>query len=138
MADDKGNAPETGEPATDSDATRLDRLEHQQAETQGLVRQILDRLPGGPEVDDRRSQPQGTNGEPPAQDIASQVRAEIEAAKKRQADADKAKADADSDASWRAGVDEQLEKLKPEQRPRQVTPGIRGRLQRAMFGEDSR
>lgn len=129
MADDKPPAPDSGGDKTDS--ARLDALEQRESRVEGLLEQVLERLPGKPAPDDTGD---GTGGQPPPPDISSAVRAEIEAAQQRQAEQDRAKADAD----WRASVDEQLEKLKPEQRPRMPQTGLRGRLQRAMFGSEDR
>jgi hypothetical protein len=111
---------------------RMDRIEATQHEQGGMLKAILDRLPGAP------ADPAGPGGtEPPASpasgqpaDIQATVRAEIAAANKRAADEAAAKGDSD----WKASVNDQLEKLRPEQSPRDPQTGFKGRLQRATIG----
>lgn len=135
--DPKPDPKPDGEPP---DGDRMSKIEAEQAEQKatlaehgGMLTKILDRLPGKP------PDPAPAPGDPPPkgpnappEDIQGTVRREIEAANKRAADEAKAKGEAD----WRASVDETLEKLKPETAPREPQAGVRGRLQRAMFGSD--
>lgn len=108
---------------------RMDRIEATQREQGGMLEKILERLPGKPEGDPKPdSDP--AKGEPA--DIQSAVRREIAAARQRE----EAEARAKGDADWRAHVDEALETLKPEKPPREPQTGVKGKLQRAMFGSD--
>jgi hypothetical protein len=105
---------------------RFGALERTQEEQGGMLRAILDKLPGGGE-----GQAAGATPTPaPGTDIQSTVRAEIDAANKRREAEEKAQ----EGENWRKHVDEALEQLRPEATPREPQTGVRGRLQRLTFG----
>lgn len=127
------------EPDPEPQPDRLEQIEAEQAtqkatldEHGGMLQRILDKLPGKPDADPPAP---GNPAAPDAPvDLQSAVRKEIADAKARAEDEARAKGDAD----WRKHVDDALEVLKPEKPPREPQTGIRGRLQRAMFGADDR
>jgi hypothetical protein len=132
---DKQPDPPADPPAPD----RLDQIEAEQAaqkatldEHGGMLSKILDRLPGKPDADPPAP---GDPAKPDAPvDLQAAVRKEIADARARQEAEDKAKGEAD----WRTRVDETLERLNPEKPPREPQTGIKGRMQRMMFGTDDR
>lgn len=110
---------------------RMDRIEATQAEQGGMLKTILDRLPG--KAPDRPTAPDGpSSGSSDPTDIQGTVRREIAEAEERR----KAEAKAKGDEDWRKSVDEALEVVKAEKAPREPQTGVKGRLQRAMFGGD--
>jgi len=132
------------EPDPEPQPDRLEQIEAEQAtqkatldEHGGMLQKILDKLPGGqadPTDGDQAGQGDGGGQSHPPVDVAAAVRKEIADAKARAEDEARAKGDAD----WRKHVDDALEVLKPEKPPREPQTGIKGRLQRAMFGADDR
>jgi hypothetical protein len=130
-ADPAAAPPEGTDPEADRIKSLDDRfgaIERTQEEQGGMLRAILDKLPGGSGGDGPGA---GATPTPAAgSDIQSTVRAEIEAANRRREAEEKARAD----EGWRKHVDEALEQLKPEATPREPQTGVRGRLQRITFG----
>ena len=119
--------PPAGPPADAS--ARLDAIEAHQRATDGKLDTIIDKLTGQPSPPAGGGDPAG----PPAPaDVGAQVRAELEKAEaaRRREEGEKA------DKNWRKNVDETLAKIKPETTPREPQTGLRGRLQRAMYGRD--
>lgn len=116
---------------------RFGKIEHEQAEQRGLIQQVLDRLPGRSggqaegEPDPAASNPPA--GGPGPADIVGTVRAEIAAAETRR------RAEEQQHAEQRGEteriVQEQMEKLRGEQAPRDPQTGFRGRLQRITIGK---
>lgn len=127
----------TADDTTTADASatadeRMDRLEATQREQGGMLEKILDRLPGGePKADPASPSAPATGTADPA-DIQATVRREIAEANERAA----AEARAKGDEEWRKHVDETLETVKAERAPREPQTGVKGKLQRAMFGVD--
>lgn len=122
---DGSGQPEPGQGTLDA---RMGRLEATQQEQGSKLDRILELLPGRNSSDDGGGD--AGAGAPGGQDVQSQVRAEIAAAKAREAEEARAK----GDTEWRQTVEAKLEELKPEKTPREAAPGWRGKLQRAMFG----
>lgn len=139
-ADPRAEPP--ADPPADPEKARLDQIEAEQAaqkatlaEHGGMLSKILDKLPGkapGDPADPPADDSAGKGA--PAADIQAAVRREIAEANARTEAEMRAKGDAD----WRAHVDEALEAVKPEGTPREPQAGVRGKLQRAMFGSDSK
>lgn len=108
-------------PAADA---RMDRIEATQAQQGALLERIAAAVGNG------------SGGTPPAggqqpaapQSLAEQVRREIR-------DADQRRRAEEDDATWRAGVNEVVEKVKAEGQPRDPETGFRGRAQRLLFGK---
>ena len=117
----------TQDPGPDAQVKALDDrfkvLEDKQRQQDGILQQILDRVTKGgtPGTGDASGA-----GATPAS-IAQQVRDEMKAADERRAREAK-------DQGWREDVTQQLEKLKSERSPREPEAGLRGQLQRAIFG----
>lgn len=113
---------------------RFSAIENEQREQRGLLDQIAAAVTGGgapgaaapPAGADGAGAPGG--GAMPA-GIPQLVREEIRAADERR------KAE-ESQEAWRKGVDEVVEKVRAEAAPRDPETGIRGRLQRALFGRE--
>lgn len=119
---------------------RFGKIEAEQSRQGGVLQQILDKLPGGqpPPTDagagvgpaGSGSADRGPAGPP---DIQGIVQREIAAAEQRRAEQDKARADQQSQTEQT--VKEMIEKLRPEQTPREPQTGLRGRLQRITIGK---
>jgi hypothetical protein len=121
-------APTAADPAPPSNAdARLDRLEQTQRQQGQVLERILSAVGGQPPAG-QHAAPAG-QAQPSAGDIAAQVRQEI-------ADADQRRKAEEDEKTWRAGVTEQIEKLRAENAPREPETGLRARLQRAIVGKD--
>lgn len=126
-ADDDGQGDDkTGGPR--SIDARFKAIEDKQAEQGSKLDKILELLPGGGSSSDDDGA--GDDASEPTQrhNIGAEVRRQIAEAEQRRRDEDRAKGLDD----WRAGVDEQLEKLRPEKPPRAPL----NRFQRFMYGRD--
>lgn len=112
---------------------RFGRIEHTQQEQGGMLQAILDRVSGGARPP---AGPEPAGSTPPAsgglslETIQAATRREIEQAEARRKQEEREAAD----ARWRDEVNAVVEHVKPELTPREPVAGIRGKLQRAMFG----
>lgn len=112
-----------GDAAVDA---RIDKIEKTQEQQGQLLEKIAAAVtggggaaaPAGAPPDGGAAQPQG---------LAQLVRKEI-------ADADQRRKTEETDEQWRQGVNEVVEKVKREGQPRDPEQGLRGRLQRHLFG----
>ena len=134
MADDDttGQAPDT---TTDDAAAadRLDALEDRQDGMDSKLDRILELLPGGnpkPAAPAAGTTDTAT-GQGPG-DVQSQVRAEIAAAKQREAEEARRKGDSDRVQA----IEQQIEELKAEKTPREPQGGFLGGIRRVMYGKD--
>lgn len=113
-----------GDAAVDA---RIDKIEKTQEQQGQLLEKIAAAVTGGGAA----AGPAG--GTPPdgaaagPQGLAQIVRKEI-------ADADERRRAEETDEQWRQGVNEVVEKVKREGQPRDPETGLRGRLQRHIFG----
>lgn len=122
---DNGDKPE----AKSIDA-RFKAIEAEQANQGSKLDKILELLPGSTSSKDDGDGDGDDEPSGPAQrhNIGAEVRRQIaESEQRRKAEEREAGLD-----TWRKGVDEQLEKLKPEKPPR----APQSRLQRIMYGRD--
>lgn len=120
-ADDDG---QDGKPETRSIDARFKAIESEQASQGSKLDKILELLPGSSSSDD------GDEPSEPTQrhNIGAEVRRQIaESEQRRKAEDREAGLD-----TWRKGVDETLEKLRPEKPPR----APQSRLQRLLYGRD--
>jgi hypothetical protein len=125
-----GAAPPAEPPKGDSADARLDRVEATQREQGAVLGRIEQLLRGGRGQGDGggQGQQQGT-AQPSPGDIAAQVRQEI-------ADADQRRQAEEDERTWKAGVNEVIEKVKQENAPREPETGVRARLQRWLVGKE--
>ena len=117
-----------GKPEPKSIDARFNAIEAEQAKQGGMLEKILELLPGSSSSDDDDDDDGEPAGPVQRHNIGRLVREQIAEADKRRADEEKAA----GLETWRRGVDEALEKLRPEQQPRPT----RNRLQRIMYGRD--
>jgi hypothetical protein len=131
-------APPAPEPTTGQGHTSSvdERLAAQDAKIEGIgskLELILGKLGG------KTGTPPADPAAPPAApapadlSIAEQVQRELEASRQREADEARRKGEAAADLDAR--VNAAIEKLKPEQSPREPQTGLRGRLQRMTIGQ---
>jgi hypothetical protein len=108
---------------------RFGRIESEQAEHRGMLERILDRV-GGAEQAAHGKAEQHTRQRlehPPAESVADQVRRAVKDVQAEQ-EAERHKADHDTEhAKLREAA---------ERPPREPASGVRGKIQRAMFGAD--
>jgi hypothetical protein len=108
---------------------RFGRIESEQAEHRGLLQQILDRV-GGAEHQAHGKAEKHTERRlehPPADSVADQVRRAVTDVQAEQ-EAERRRTDHDTEhAKLREAA---------ERPPREAASGVRGRIQRAMFGGD--
>lgn len=110
---------------------RFSKIETEQREQRGVLDKILAVVsgPGGGRHSDPDPGPGPGAPSMTVDEIAAQVRREI-------AQADERRRAEEDDATWRAGVNDVVEKVKAEQGPRDPERGVRGRLQRILIGSD--
>jgi hypothetical protein len=137
-------APAQGQPpAGDGEAGRVQALdarfaqiENEQREQRGILDKIAAAVGQGGSGGGAPAGGQGDGGQgagagpvPSAASIAAQVRQEI-------ADADQRRKAEEDDKTWRAGVNEVVEKIRAEQQPRPPQTGLAARVRRVVLGKD--
>lgn len=111
-----------GDAAVDA---RIDKIEKTQEQQGQLLEKIAAAVGGGGPGAAAGGAPAGEPAAP--QGLAQIVRKEI-------ADADERRRAEETDEQWRQGVNEVVEKVKREGQPRDPEQGLRGKLQRRLFG----
>lgn len=135
MTTGQGDPPEEDQPG-DDEVTRIEalderfgRIESEQAEHRGMLEQILDRVGGARDDahDKAEKHTQHRLAHPPAESMADQVKKAV-----RDVEAEK------EAERTRAAHDADHERIRQEaeRRPRELSSGFRGKLQRVMFGGD--
>jgi len=129
QADDTVDTADTEVSRIEALDERFGRIESEQAEHRSMLEQIRDAVAGkgaaGPAHEAAEKHTEGRLAHPPAESIAEQVRRAVadvgaEEERKRQAAAHEA--------------DHQKIREAAERPPRETASGVRGRIQRAMFG----
>lgn len=110
---------------------RFAQIETEQREQRGILDKIAAAVGqgGAPAGGQGDGGGQGAGPVPSAASIAAQVRQEI-------ADADQRRKAEEDDKTWRAGVNEVVEKIKAEQQPRPPQTGLAARVRRVVLGKD--
>jgi len=113
---------------------RFAQIENEQREQRGILDKIAAAVGqggsgGGAPAGGQGDGGQGAGPVPSAASIAAQVRQEI-------ADADQRRKAEEDDKTWRAGVNEVVEKIRAEQQPRPPQTGLAARVRRVVLGKD--